>query len=81
MSNSQRDFPAPWRAEQINGGFRVTDARGRALAYVYARDDLAAKAGFDDRLTTDEARVIAKRITKLPELRGLGKSGATPLAG
>ena len=32
-----RRFPAPWTAEQIPGGFKVIDATGQSLAYVYAR--------------------------------------------
>jgi hypothetical protein len=33
-----RRFPAPWTVEQIPGGFKVLDANGRALVYVYARE-------------------------------------------
>ena len=28
-------FPAPWTVEQIPGGYKVLDASGQALAYVY----------------------------------------------
>ena len=59
-----RRFPAPWTVEQTPGGFKVLDASGQALAYVYARDndsDAQAKV-----LTTDEARRIAANIAKLP---------------
>jgi hypothetical protein len=52
-----RRFPPPWQVEQIPGGFKVLDANGQALAYVYARETQqqvdAAKA-----LTFDEARRI-----------------------
>jgi hypothetical protein len=31
-----RRFPAPWKIEQSGGGaFKVVDATGQALAYVY----------------------------------------------
>ena len=43
--SGERRFPAPLSVEEIAGGFRVVDANGVALAYVYARDDLAAKTG------------------------------------
>jgi hypothetical protein len=33
---STRRFPAPWTVEQIPGGYKVLDANGQALAYVYA---------------------------------------------
>jgi hypothetical protein len=62
-----RRFPAPWRAEQIPGGFKVVDATGQALAYVYARDT-KAQADTAKMLTMDEARRIAANIAKLPTL-------------
>ena len=46
-----RRFPPPWSVEQIPGGYKVKDADGQALAYVYAREtrcrkgDGAASAG------------------------------------
>ena len=33
-----RRFPPPWQVEQILGGFKVLDASGQALVYVYARE-------------------------------------------
>ena len=38
---SSRRFPPPWRVEQIPGGFKVLDASGQALVYVYARETRA----------------------------------------
>jgi hypothetical protein len=33
-----RLFPPPWRVEQIPDGFKVKDANGQSLAYVYGRE-------------------------------------------
>ena len=35
---SQHRFPPPWTVEQTPGGFKVLDANGQALVYVYARE-------------------------------------------
>ena len=60
-----RRCPPPWTIERIKGGFKVVDANGQSLAYVYCRegDHLEAKV-----LTEDEARRIAANIAKLPIL-------------
>ena len=34
-SKTPRRFPAPWQVEQIPGGYKVVDATGCAVAYVY----------------------------------------------
>ena len=33
----RRRFPAPWTVEKIPAGFKVLDANGQSLAYVYSR--------------------------------------------
>ncbi len=38
---TSRRFPVPWTVEQIPGGYKVLDASGQALAYVYARETKA----------------------------------------
>lgn len=58
-----RRFPSPWTVEKIPGGYKVVDASGQSLAYVYADDRQIVKS-----LTEDEARRIASNIAKLPEL-------------
>ena len=58
-----RCFPAPWTIEQIPGGFKVLDATGQSLAYVYGRET-KADADIAKVLTMDEARRI--NIAKLP---------------
>ena len=62
-----RRLPAPWTPEQIPGGFKVVDAVGQALAYVYA-SETKAQADAAKVLTMDEARRIASNIAKLPTL-------------
>jgi len=71
MPDSPRRFPTPWHVSRIPGGYVVRDANGRALAYVYSRDD-EAEARQAKVLTADEARRIAVNIARLPQL--LGKS-------
>lgn len=34
-----RRFPAPWSVEHIPGGYKVLDATGQSLAYIYAERD------------------------------------------
>jgi hypothetical protein len=60
-----RRFPPPWRVEQIPGGYKVLDAEGRSLEYVYERET-TAEADIAHVLTMDEARRIASNIAKLP---------------
>jgi len=76
-----RRFPPPWTVMRISGGWRIDDATGRPLAYVYGRDDGGGVAS--NHLTTDEARRIAVNIARLPDLllrdgsaRRAGKAGA-----
>ena len=49
-----RRFPPPWTVENIPGGFKVVDADGQSLAYVYARET-RADADIANVLTMDEA--------------------------
>jgi hypothetical protein len=58
VKESTRRFPPPWTVEQIPGGFKVKDANGQSLAYVYGRES-KANADIANVLTMDEARRIA----------------------
>jgi hypothetical protein len=62
-----RRFPAPWCARELQQAFRIEDATGQAVAYVYFRKD-ENEARQASVLTHDEARRIAANIAKLPEL-------------
>ena len=68
-SDMARRFPPPWTVEQIPGGFKVVDASGQSLAYVYGLET-KADADIAKVLTMDEARRIASNIAKLPRLLG-----------
>ena len=69
MRQGMRRFPPPWAVEKIPGGFKVLDANGQSLAYVYSRETKDA-ALIAKVLTEDEARRIASNIAKLPTLLG-----------
>ena len=63
---TSRRLPAPWQVEQIPGGYKVLDANGQALAYVYARET-KQQADIAKVLTFEEARQIAVNVAKLPD--------------
>ena len=65
-----RRFPPPWTVEKIPGGFKVIDANGQPLAYVYSHE--GALVHIANGLSEDEARRIARNIAKLPTLLGKG---------
>ena len=65
LEQNTRCFPPPWTVEQIPGGFKVKDANGQSLAYIYGRES-RADADIAKVLTMDEARRIASNIAKLP---------------
>ena len=52
IAKQMRRFPAPWTVEQIPGGFKVLDANGQSLAYVYGRET-KADADIANGLTLD----------------------------
>jgi hypothetical protein len=72
-----RRFPPPWTIEELDGVFKVLDASGQVLAYVYGHAD-PYDAAIAKALTLDEARRIASNIAKLPDLLGKGKDNARP---
>jgi hypothetical protein len=67
FSLPMRRFPAPWKVEALDAGFKIVDSNGQSLAYVYGYAD-PRDAGTAKALTLDEARRIASNIAKLPAL-------------
>jgi len=61
-----RRFPPPWSVAQTPGGFKVLDANGQSLAYLYGRET-KADADIAKVPIMDEARRIASNIGKVPE--------------
>jgi len=61
--------PNRGQSREFPGGFKVLDAEGQSLAYVYGTE---GDSTVGKTLTLDEARRIASNIAKLPKL--LGKS-------
>lgn len=53
--------PRPWKIIDTGSAFKVSDADGRALAYVYYRHD----GVLPEYLSVDEARTMAKAIARL----------------
>jgi hypothetical protein len=66
-----RRFPPPWTVESLDAGYKIVDANGQALAFVYGVDDLR-DAAIAKSLTLDEARRIASNVAELPRLLGRG---------
>jgi hypothetical protein len=65
-----RRFPAPWTMEEHKDGFQVKDASGFFICGVSHREDLY-RTNYQyaqNYLSRDEARRIAKAISRLPEL-------------
>ena len=72
MDNLRR-FPAPWRMEEGQDKeqcFRVYDASGFWICSIVHREDLHARdyQYAREHLSRDEARRIAKAISRLPDL-------------
>jgi hypothetical protein len=73
---ARRRFPAPWRVVDTPGGWKVIDANGLAVAYIYGED--RGRGASDQGMSKEEARRIAVNIANLPELLGAARRGRAP---
>ena len=60
--NLTDDIPAPWRITYTGSAFKIGNARGRSVAWVYCWRKDALKAEY---LSQDQAREMAKAIARL----------------
>lgn len=60
--NLTDDIPAPWRITDTGSAFKIEDARGRSVAWIYYRREDALKAEY---LSQDQAREMARAIARL----------------
>lgn len=63
-----RRMPAPWEVVPLQSGFRINDADGKGMAYVYYYNDHARAGAGPQALNPEEARRVARAIARLPEL-------------
>jgi hypothetical protein len=67
-SAPNRRFPPPWTAVRASPDcYQVRDATGVTLAWIFCRDDEAHYSFGASKLTSDEARRLARGIARLPE--------------
>ncbi len=56
------EIPVPWRVTDTGSAFKIADARGRGVAWVYYRRENALGSEY---LTQDQAREMARAIARL----------------
>lgn len=62
MNQITDEIPVPWRVTDTGSAFKVSDARGRSVAWVYYRREDALNAEY---LTQAQAREVAQAIARL----------------
>jgi hypothetical protein len=67
--SDRRTFTPPWQVDDTTSreSFIIRDAKGQPLCYLYYEDENVRRMSMG-RLTKDEARRIAVKIAKLPDL-------------
>lgn len=60
--NLTDEIPVPWKITDTGSAFKIEDARGRSVAWVYYRREDALKAEY---LSQDQAREMARAIARL----------------
>jgi len=64
-----RRFPVPWTAVELQEAFRIKDANGFLLAYVYFCPDAQRRVSMAERMSKDETRRIVINMAEVPQLR------------
>lgn len=62
MEKITDEIPVPWKITDTGSAFKISDARGRAVAFIYYRRELALQ---NEYLTRDQAVEVAKAIARL----------------
>jgi hypothetical protein len=73
---SARGFPPAWTVEQIPGGYKVLDANGQSLAYVYGREtkvdaDIAEAWRIARNIARASFGVYLRRSVRSPDRQSL----------
>jgi hypothetical protein len=70
VSQAQRSirdrFPPLWKVAETDGGFRVCDADGKWVTWIYCEDE-EVRRSILNLPTRAEARTIASAVARLPE--------------
>jgi len=56
------NFPPPWKISDTGSAFKITDARGRPIAWCYYRRESALRNEYPSR---EEAQEMVKTIARL----------------
>jgi len=64
---TRRRYPPPWRVEENEESYVVTDSSGQRLAYVYFEDE-PQRQMIMKRMGKDDAWQLARAITRIPAL-------------
>jgi hypothetical protein len=60
-------FPPPWKIVDTGSAFKITDARGRPVAWCYYRRESALRNEYP---SPDEAKEMAQSIARLSRATG-----------
>jgi hypothetical protein len=66
MSRARR-YPPPWKIEEADESYVVTDAKGQRLAFIYFEDEPQRRMVMR-RISRDDAWQLARAITRIPAL-------------
>lgn len=64
---TRRRYPPPWKIEEHEESYVVTDGTGQRLAYVYFEDEPQRRMSMK-RIGKDDAWQLARAITRIPML-------------